>query len=48
MKREKKVKVQKSSQTVYMKMLASLRSAISAEYSKVLDNKTKGIVLGYD
>ena len=48
MKRVKKVKVQKSSQTVYMKMLQSLRSTISAEYSKVLNKETRGMVLGYD
>ena len=48
MKRVKKVKVQKSSPTVYMKMLQSLRSTISAEYSKVLNKETRGMVLGYD
>ena len=48
MKRVRKVKEQKSSQTVYMKMLQSLRSTISAEYSKVLNKETRGMVLGYD
>jgi len=48
MKKGRKVKARQDAQTVYMKMLASLRSTISAEYSKVLDGKTRGMVLGYD
>jgi hypothetical protein len=48
MKKIRKIKVQDVSQTVYMKMLQSLRSTISAEYSKVLNKETRGMVLGYD
>ncbi|MBW2506884.1 MAG: hypothetical protein JRD19_07460 [Deltaproteobacteria bacterium] len=48
MKKNRKIKVRKTSQTVYMKMLQSLRSSLTSEYSKVLPKETRGIILGYD
>ena len=48
MKRNRKAKTQDNSQTSYTKILNSLRSAISADYSKVIQKEKRAIVLGYD
>jgi len=48
MKRNKKAKTQDNSQTSYMKLLNSLRSTVSADYSKVIQKEKRAIVLGYD
>ena len=48
MKKVKKAKVIKGSQTVYMRMLQSLRNSLTSEYSRVLRKETRGIILGYD
>lgn len=48
MKRKRKAKTQDNSQTSYTKILNSLRSAISADYSKVIQKEKRAIVLGYD
>ena len=48
MKGTRKVKAQENSQTSYMKILNSLRSAVSADYSKVIQKNKRAIVLGYD
>jgi len=48
MKKSRKTKKQDSSQTAYMKILKSLRSGMTSEYSRVLHKETRGIVLGYD
>ena len=48
MKRNRKAKTQDNSQTSYKKILNSLRSAVSADYSKVIQKEKRAIVLGYD
>jgi hypothetical protein len=48
MKKSRKIKVRKTSVTVYMKMLQSLRNSCTSEYSRVLHEETKGMILGYD
>ena len=48
MKKSRKIKVRKTSVTVYMKMLQCLRNSLTSEYSRVLREETKGIILGYD
>jgi len=48
MKRTRKAKAQENSQTSYMKILNSLRSAVSTDYSKVIQKDKRAIVLGYD
>jgi len=48
MKRERKAKEKENSQTTYTKILNSLRSAVSADYSKVIQKEKRAIVLGYD
>jgi len=48
MKKSRKAKTQKDSQSVYLKMLQSLRSKVTSEYSRVLREETRGIILGYD
>jgi hypothetical protein len=48
MKRNKKAKAQDNSQTAYTKILNSLRSAVSADYSTVIQKEKRAIVLGYD
>ena len=48
MEKNRKIKVRKTSETVYMKMLQSLRNSLTSEYSRVLREETKGIILGYD
>ena len=48
MKGTRKAKAQENSQTSYMKILNSLRSAVSADYSKVVQKNKRAIVLGYD
>ena len=48
MKGTRKAKAQENSQTSYMKILNSLRSSVSADYSKVVQKNKRAIVLGYD
>ena len=48
MKKTQKVKPKDKSQTSYMKILNSLRSAVSADYSTVIHKEKRAIVLGYD
>ena len=48
MKKSSQQKVKKSSQSVYTKILSSLRNSVSSEYSRVLNRKTRGMILGYD
>jgi len=48
MKRNGKAKAKEISQTSYTKILNSLRSAVSADYSKVIQKYKRAIVLGYD
>jgi hypothetical protein len=48
MKKSRKTKDRKASQTAYTKILQSLRSSLTSEYSKVLRRETRGIILGYD
>jgi hypothetical protein len=48
MKRDRKAKAQENSQTSYTKILNSLRSAVSADYSKVIQKEKRAVVLGYD
>ena len=48
MKKTIKAKAQENSQTSYMKILYSLRSAVSEDYSKVIQKGKRAIVLGYD
>ena len=48
MKKTQKVKSKDKSQTSYMKILNSLRSAVSADYSTVIHKEKRAIVLGYD
>jgi len=48
MKRNRKVKAQDNSQTAYTKILNSLRSAVSKNYSKVLQMEKRAVILAYD
>ncbi|MFC1845060.1 hypothetical protein ACFLZ5_09775 [Thermodesulfobacteriota bacterium] len=48
MKRIRKAKAQENAQTSYMKILNSLRSTVSADYSTVIQKEKRAIVLGYD
>jgi hypothetical protein len=48
MKRNRKTKAQDNSQTSYKKILNSLRSSVSADYSKVIQKEKRAIILGYD
>ena len=48
MKRNRKAKAQDNSQTAYTKVLNSLRSAVSADYSKVIEKEKRAVVLAYD
>ena len=48
MKRNRKAKAQDNSQTSYTKILNSLRSAVSGDYSKMIDKEKSAVVLGYD
>ena len=48
MKRNRKAKAQDNSQTSYTKILNSLRSAVSGDYSKMIDKEKRAVVLGYD
>lgn len=48
-KKKQRKKVSKDGfQTAYMKVLYNLRNAVSLEYSKVIQKKKRGIILGYD
>jgi hypothetical protein len=46
MKRDGKAK--DNSQTAYTKILNSLRSAVSGDYSKVIQKEKRAVVLAYD
>jgi hypothetical protein len=48
MKKSRRTKERKVSQTTYMKILQSLRNSLTLEYSKGLHQETRGIILGYD
>jgi hypothetical protein len=48
MKRNRKAKAQDNSQTAYTKILNSLRSAVSGDYSKVIQEEKRAVVLAYD
>ena len=48
MKQRKNIKSRKGPQSLYMKMLQSLRNSHTSEYSRVLREETRGIILGYD
>jgi len=48
MKRNKKVKAQDNSQTPYTKILNSLRSSVSGDYSKMIQKEKRAVILGYD
>jgi len=48
MKRNRKAKAQYNSQTAYTKILNSLRSAVSGDYSKVIEKGNRAVVLAYD
>ena len=48
MKKIRQAKAQDNSQTPYTKILTSLRSAVSKDYSKVIPKETRAFVLGYD
>jgi hypothetical protein len=48
MKRNRKAKAQDNSQTAYTKILDSLRSAVSGDYSKVIQKEKRAVVLAYD
>jgi len=48
MKKYRKIKERKVSQTTYTKILQSLRSSLTSEYSKMVPRETRGIILGYD
>jgi hypothetical protein len=48
MKKIRQAKAQDNSQTPYTKILTSLRSAVSKDYSKVIPEETRAFVLGYD
>ena len=48
MKKTIKAKAQENYQTSYMKILNSLRSAVSLDYSKAIQKRKRSIILGYD
>jgi len=48
MKKNRKAKAQDNSQTAYSKILNSLRSAVSGDYSKVIQKEKRAVVLAYD
>jgi len=48
MQRARKAKRQDNSQTAYTKILNSLRSAVSADYSKAIEKEKRAVVLAYD
>ena len=48
MKRNRKAKAQDNSQTAYTKILNSLRSAVSGDYSKMIEKEKRAVILGYD
>ncbi len=48
MKKNRKAKAQDNSQTAYTKILNSLRSAVSGDYSKVIEKEKRAVVLAYD
>jgi len=48
MKKNRKAKAQDNSQTAYTKILNSLRSAVSGDYSKVIQKEKRAVVLAYD
>ena len=48
MKKIRKVKAQEISQTAYTKILNSLRSAVSKDYSKVIQKEKRAVILAYD
>ena len=48
MKKIRKAKVQDNSQTSYTKILNTLRSAVSKDYSKVIQQEKRAVILAYD
>ena len=48
MKGNRKEKAQDNSQTSYTKILNSLRSPVSGDYSKMIQKEKRAVVLGYD
>jgi len=48
MKRNRKEKAQDNSQTSYTKILNSLRSPVSGDYSKMIQKEKRAVILGYD
>jgi len=48
MKKIRRAKTEDNVQTTYTKILNSLRSAVSKDYSKVIQKEKRAIVLGYD
>ena len=48
MKRNRKANAQDNTQTSYTKILNSLRSAVSGDYSKMIEKEKRAVVLGYD
>ena len=48
MKKIRKVKAQEISQSAYTKILNTLRSAVSKDYSKVIQQEKRAVILAYD
>ena len=48
MKKIRKAKTQDISQTSYTKILNSLRSAVTKDYSKVIQKEKRAVILAYD
>jgi hypothetical protein len=48
MKKIRKAKAQDISQTSYTKILNSLRSVVSKDYSKVIQKGKRAVILAYD
>ena len=48
MEKNRKARARDNTQTSYTKILKSLRSAVSGNYSKMIEKEKRAVILGYD